>query len=482
VPTRKRPGAPTIKAALLAGFGLTFGIWLFAGFYFSQRMADVERRAAAINLRYVRAQDHLATVRAQILRGSVFVRDALLDPGASNVSHYRQRLDETYRAIDRNLADYEPVVDSAVERRRLARLRTEINDFRDTLKQVIGSDPVRWRTDAATLLHNRIVPKRELALRMSEDMQALNRSAFVQQQTAMADVYGLTQRHVWQTLGVALLASLGIAVFATLYAGRLEDRIRRQQAIDERNTRDLQHLSAKLINAQEDERRTIARELHDEVGQLLTTIKVELAIAGRSVEAAGGSACPLEGARSLTDGAIQTVRDLSRLLHPSLLDDLGLPAAVDSYLTGFGQRHGIDVELLQDRMEDRLTPETEVSAYRIVQEGLTNVARHARATTCRVYLQRLPRTVLVTIEDDGVGFEPGNVWRTGEPRGLGLVGIRERAAQLRGTVRLESAPGRGTRLTVELPARERTLTEPDETIDELIERTADDAELEAARG
>src|SRR2546421_11628186 len=106
-------------------------------------------------------------------------------------------------------------------------------------------------------------------------------------------------------------------------------------------------------------------------------------------------------------------------------------------------------------MDQPLTPEIEASAYRIVQEALTNIAKHARATKCRVYLQRLANTVLITIEDNGAGFDLADVERAGGRAGLGLIGIRERASQLRGTVRLESAPGKGTRLTVELPARSR---------------------------
>ncbi len=224
---------------------------------------------------------------------------------------------------------------------------------------------------------------------------------------------------------------------------------------DAQNARELQELSAKLITAQEEERRSIARELHDEVGQVLTAIKVELAVVQRTIEASGGSARLLEDARSITDGALTTVRDLSHLLHPALLDDLGLPAAVEWYLRGFGKRHDLRVEILHDRMDERLTPEIEVSAYRIVQEALTNVAKHARATACRVYLQRLPNTILITVEDDGVGFDAAEAERAGRHRGLGLIGIRERASYLRGTVRLESAPGKGTRLTVEVPARSR---------------------------
>jgi two-component system, NarL family, sensor histidine kinase UhpB len=149
------------------------------------------------------------------------------------------------------------------------------------------------------------------------------------------------------------------------------------------------------------------------------------------------------------------VRDLSHLLHPALLDDLGLVAATEWYLKGFGKRHGVRTDLLHDRMDERLAPHTEATAYRIIQEALTNVAKHANATSCRVYLQRLTHTLIVTIEDDGVGFDPTEPRSPEGTRGLGLVGIRERVAQLHGTIRLESSPGRGTRLTVEVPADAR---------------------------
>ena len=448
-------GGLTIRTALLLGFGLTFGVWLFAGYYFAQRFGEVERRAGTINERYMRAQERLSTVSAQVLLGSVYVRDALLDPDPSTAPAYRQQLERTYRTVDRALAEYVPVVDSARERQHVAHLREVVGEFRATMLEVIAGNSRHWPTEARTLLRTKIVPKREVVIQVSEDVQALNRGAFVQQQRAIADIYGATQRRLWESLGIAVAASFGIALFATRYAGRLETRLRRQQQQEAQTNDELQRLSAKLITAQEEERRSIARELHDEVGQVLTAIKVELAVAQRSLEAHGTAPQLLQDARSITEGALTTVRDLSHLLHPALLDDLGLPSAVEWYLRGFGVRHDLKTELLQDRMDERFTSEIEASAYRIVQEALTNVAKHARATSCRVYLQRLPHTILITVEDNGAGFDAAAPGKANPRAGIGLIGIRERAAQLRGTVRLESAPGKGTRLTVELPARVR---------------------------
>ena len=446
-----------IRAAVFAGFGLVAGIWLFAGYYFTGRMAELEQRSTAINARYTRAQDLLTTVRGHVLMGSVYVRDALLDPNPATAEEYRHQLEESYRTADEALKGYVPVIDGPGEQARIDRLRRELEDFRRTLFEVLGTDSREWPAEARGLLRRRIMPKREGVMHISEEVQALNRGAFVQQQLEIASLYRATQKRVWQTVSLALAASIAIALTATLYAGRLEQRLQRQRARDVETARDLQRLSSQLLTAQEEERRSIARELHDEVGQVLTAIKVELAVAQRSVEAAGGNANALHDARQITDGALHTVRDLSRLLHPSMLDDLGLPAAIDWYLKGFGRRHGVKIELLQDGMHERLAPEIEAGIYRIVQEALTNVAKHAQANTCRVFLQRLTNTVLVTIEDDGVGFRAEEVSEPGAARGIGLVGIRERVAQLRGELRLESGPGKGTRLTVEVPARSRQL-------------------------
>jgi signal transduction histidine kinase len=446
-----------MRASVFAGFGLVAGIWLFAGYYFSGRMAELEERSTAINARYTRAQDQLTTVRGQVLMGSVYVRDALLDPNPGNAEEYRRQLEESYRTADEALKGYVPVLDVPGEQQRIARLRREIDDFRKTLLEVLSTDPRAWPAEARGLLRGRIMPKREGVMRISEEVQALNRSAFVQQQLDIAALYRATQRRVWQTVGLALAASIAIALLATLYASRLEQRLQRQRLRDAETTRDLQRLSSQLLTAQEEERRSIARELHDEVGQVLTAIKVELAIAERAVDAAGGDIAALRNARGIADGALHTVRDLSRLLHPAMLDDLGLGPAIDWYLKGFGRRHGLKIELLQDGFEGRVAADTEAAIYRIVQEALTNVAKHAQATTVRVFLQRLPHTLLVTIEDDGVGFRPEDVSAPGTTRGIGLVGIRERVMQLRGDLRLETAPGKGTRLTVEVPARAREM-------------------------
>jgi signal transduction histidine kinase len=203
------------------------------------------------------------------------------------------------------------------------------------------------------------------------------------------------------------------------------------------------------MRVREDERRSLARELHDEVGQLLTAAKFQIAAAQRSIDEQGGSPAVLDDLRPIVERALQTVRDLSHLLHPAVLDDLGLSAAVDLHIKEFRRYHGsIRVEMTETGLCDRLPREVETVAYRIVQEGLANIAKHARAQSCRVSLIRLSRSLMVVVGDDGAGFNQGQQ-RHG---GLGLVSMRERVNQVGGSFVVESAPGRGTRIVAELPA------------------------------
>jgi signal transduction histidine kinase len=444
----------TIKAALALGFGLTLGVWLFTGYYFAQRMSAVERESEAIRTRYMRAQELLSQIGAQLLLSSVYVRDALLDPDAGSMPKHRQRLADTYDGLDRALDEYVPVIDSHEERAQIARLQSEIHDFGSTTREVLAGDVARTASDALRVLNTQVVPKRESAIRLSEEVRALNRAALVQQQSSIAEIHRVAERRSWQWLGGALAISLGIGLLALTYSSRLESSLRRQRAVEVQNSRYLQELSAKLITAQEEERRTIARELHDEVGQVLTAIKVELAVAERRLNASGAAGELLADAQVIADSALHSVRDISHLLHPSLLDDLGLAAAVDWYLQAFTKRYAIKTELVPHATGQRLSPEVELAAYRIVQEATTNVARHAGARRCVVTLTADAARLQVVIEDHGKGFDLA-AHESGGRRGLGLIGMRERAALLNGTVRVESAPGRGTRVSASLPTDAR---------------------------
>ena len=449
----------TIKAAVILGFSITLGVWLITGYRSAQRMAAVQQEAQQVSARYMRAQELLSTVRAQVLLASAYIRDALLDPMPSNARTYLVQVDAAYAVIRQSLSEYSPLSESAPTAERLNGLRLETEAYYATITDVLEHDLVTPGRDVGTVLRTRLVPRRDVVIRVSDEVHALNRVAFIEQQRDMAALYASMQRRIWSQLGLALTLSLAIGLVSSAYASRLEQRLRRQMRKEAETAIELQRLSSQVITAQERERRIIARELHDDIGQALSAIKVELALAERAIDSGAPVAVKLLPARTITDNALQSVRDLSRLLHPTILDDLGLPAAVDAYLKESGDRYGLWATASHEGMDGRFSPEVEAAAYRIVQEGFTNIGKHARATTCCVQLKYSGGRLMVTLDDDGIGFDPGAVVAAAGGRGLGLVSMRERAANLGGTFQVDSRRGAGTRLLIELPAERRNREE-----------------------
>ncbi len=442
------PHRLTIRAALFLGFGLTLGLWLFSGYYFTARVTDLQRDAARVTERYIRAQARVSAVRNQVLLASVFVRDALLDPDPESIVDYRIKLDESFRISRRALDQFEPVLATSPESERVDQLRRQISAFERTVLDVLGGDSTRWPVDALPLLRDRIMPQRAATVQMSEDVQSLTRAAYIDQQSATSAIYRVTQQRIWTQFGLAVAASFCIGLLAIRHVGRLEDELRARHEQDAQTSAELQRLSGELFTAQEDERRTIARELHDEVGQALTAIKMELSGASRPNAEAGQAQRAVRDARQMTEDVLQVVRDMSRLLHPAVLDDIGLVAAVDAYVREFRRRSDLSVEFVHTGMEPRIPVNAETAIYRVIQEALTNIARHANAHSCKVLLARTGSRVQVTIEDDGVGFAQ-EVLQTAT-RGIGLLGMRERIAKLHGQCVLDTAPGLGTRVLVTL--------------------------------
>jgi signal transduction histidine kinase len=448
----------SVRMALAIGFCATLGLWLYTSYTVNQRISAAQSDAAGVAARYMRAQELLSTVRAQVLLSSVRVRDALLSPEAGALTDYRDQIEASYRISMMALADYEPVfLGSGGEREQLRNLEREVQQLHVSSAEVLAGAAGRSPSAIRELLNRYIAPRREAAIAFSEEIQALNRRAFVQQQVEIADIHRAAEQRSRRSLGMALVIGLGVLLITSLYAGRLESRLRHQMERDARLSQELQEASAKLIAAQEEERRTIARELHDEVGQALTALKVELEVAQRSI-AAGAPASELGEAQGIADGALKTVRNLTQLLHPAALDDLGLVPAIDSSLRGLARRQEIRAQLHQHDLPDRLPREVELAAYRIVQEAITNVGKHANATRCDVHLTQLPDRLLIEVEDDGIGFVD-DIDRPIIARGLGLISVRERASRLGGTFNIVSEPGHGTRLIVSLPERSAALAE-----------------------
>ena len=223
----------------------------------------------------------------------------------------------------------------------------------------------------------------------------------------------------------------------------ITDRKRSEDVLRQANTR-LQNLSRRLLTIQETERRSLARELHDEIGQALTATKINLQALERFPNPAM-LASRLRDANSIVERALEQVRSLSLELRPPLLDDLGLPAALRWLLDQHARRSGLRVQFVSDPFEGRLAAEVETACFRIVQQGLTNVEKHAGARTVTVELRLVEDALHLHVRDDGAGFDvPAARARAMHGGSLGLLSMEERAALADGGIEWTSAPGCGT--------------------------------------
>jgi signal transduction histidine kinase len=207
-------------------------------------------------------------------------------------------------------------------------------------------------------------------------------------------------------------------------------------------------LLERVIATQEEERKRIARELHDSTSQTLTSLMVGLRVLEDSCQQGGPIQAQAQELRAIAGQTLEEVHSLAMLLRPSILDDMGLSAALQRLVTDWQARHRIPVDLLIHTGSARLSEAVETALYRIVQETLTNIARHAQAREVSVLVERRQEKVVVVVEDDGIGFDP-HYYQQGTH--FGLLGVNERAELLGGKLTIESSPGQGTSIFVEIP-------------------------------
>jgi PAS domain S-box-containing protein len=206
----------------------------------------------------------------------------------------------------------------------------------------------------------------------------------------------------------------------------------------------------KLVKAQEDERKRIARDLHDELGQQLTGLRLKI-VNAENLCRDKAVADELKKIQSIAEQIDQGVDFLAWELRPAALDDLGLFAALEKYVREWSHYSGVTAEFLTSNIEKvRFAPEAETNLYRIAQEALNNVHKHAAAKTVEIALKKRDNLIVLIIEDDGRGFDPQD--NKNREKGIGLIGMQERALLLGGEFEIESAPGRGTSVFVRVPA------------------------------
>jgi signal transduction histidine kinase len=265
----------------------------------------------------------------------------------------------------------------------------------------------------------------------------------------------LFRRMVITWIGAFILALILLAYNFNLLIREIERRKELQQ-LEKKNAVSYRMLSARILELQDVERRRIARELHDSVGQYLAALKINLGGLQRRESASPPQNQPLLAESvDLTDRAILEVRTISHLLHPPLLDELGFHSAARWYAEGFAKRSGVRVELHLTEIVERLPKEIELALFRVLQESLTNIHRHANASQVDIAVDCTDDDVVLCVHDNGQGIHRRVLdrFRAGEAGGIGLAGMRERLAELGGTLEVESHPG-GTQIRATLPTHE----------------------------
>jgi signal transduction histidine kinase len=296
-------------------------------------------------------------------------------------------------------------------------------------------------------LFNELENQPEKVLDLAGRIDALNQASLArEEQEIEAQQTKLRKIAIAATL-MLLLLECAIAIFSTAYMYRLDKVSEAERKRAEKAEQELRRLSNQLVRVQEEERKTISRELHDEVGQLLTGLRMELGALSR-YGPDDEFRERLESVKDLAEEALRSVRNLALLVRPSMLDDLGLEPALHWQAREFSRRCGIPVSVNIDGKLDNLPEALRLCLYRAIQEAMTNCGKHAEASRVTVIVKQDDARVIASVQDDGRGFDA-----LLQTPGLGLMGMTERVRALQGRMSVASEPGSGTLISLELPAR-----------------------------
>jgi signal transduction histidine kinase len=389
----------------------------------------------------------LEQIRSEIYLSGTDMRDFLLSPGMGGVEAPRRDILAIQAQTQAALDTYALSLD-AQEQDAFQALRSEIDEWFQVFQSAFQWTPSERERLRATFFNEQVVPRRITMLQIADRIAEMNELGLNRAEERLAASAENLRLSLYVTFGIALLGGMMLAIATTALTLRLEREVERRLKETIEARADLQALSAGLVRAQEDERRTLARELHDEVGQSLSAIMMEAASAAATTNP-GGIRDRVSSIGSMAEKTLNTVRDMALLLRPSMLDDFGLVPALNWHAREMSKRTGLHVRIDADEISDDLPDEHKTCIYRVVQEALNNAARHANARNLQVVVRDEGARVIFSVRDDGIGFDKRFL------RGLGLLGMEERVRRLGGELHIDSEMGRGTTISAELPLPER---------------------------
>lgn len=422
-----------ILRVLVAGFALVILLLLAAAVVGVQNIHSIQQSAANL----VREQSVTNRLLDELKRQQKSLSEVFLvlarDPESVDDQAILAQLDETGSLIERITAEGGQTADHAL----WERLRQSSAAFSAEARRLLEvEDPETFASLDLFRAHESFLSVVTLLIE----------SEYRKVSEAQTEIDARSTRSLRESL---LFACLSVAL-ATVFAVFTVRLARRLTLAIEEQAAELGRVSWHMMSDQEDTARRFSHELHDELGQSLTAVKTNLA----AMSADHGGA-RLEDSLRLVDEAIGNVRQMSQLLRPTILDDFGLEAGLRWLTEGFSMRTGIPVEF-RSGFSGRLADQTETHLFRIAQEALTNVARHAKARGVSLSLEPAGAEIVLRIADDGRGMPPPAPPSPGTHRALGLIGMRARARSAGGDIAIHSQPGRGVVIEVRLPAHDET--------------------------
>jgi len=428
---------------LSLGFGGLIVFIIAASIIALIQLDRVRTDDARIRRAFLTRLESLEQMRSQIYLSGTYIRDYLLSPDPSGAAAQRERLAQIETQTKAMLDSYARQLDTA-EGETFGALQTEIDDYWKVLQTTFQWTPEERERLRYAFFYEQLVPRRTTMMQIADAIAGINERGLNRAENRLGRSAENLRASLLVTFGIACIGGLALALATIALTLRLERELERRFEESVQTRADLQQLSAKLVRAQEDERRSLARELHDEIGQSLSGILME---AGNAETARD----PLDlrerlrAIGAIAERTLNQVRDLALLLRPSMLDDFGLLPALNWQAREVSKRTGLNIAVDADAACDDLPEEHRTCIYRAVQEAMNNAARHAQARSVRVIVRREAGKVRFSVQDDGQGFD------TRYTRGLGLLGMEERVRRLGGALTVESQPGRGATVSAELP-------------------------------
>jgi signal transduction histidine kinase len=426
---------------LVIGFGILVVLIAVLGVGAIRRTDAIYRDMQAAQDSYSQMESFRRGVVLDMYLADILVRDYLLDPSPLNAPHHREELlpirDSLQRRVDqlsgKMLETHSPD---------LLRIQAEVEAYWESLDPIFEWTPKEKAERSWIFLARKVLPRREAVVGLAREVARLNAETVERERQRLQNSQQVLHRFLIQMTGVALIIGILVALLTT-------HRVASQRRQIEQTQNNLRRLSQRLVQAQELERRRLSRELHDEVGQMMTALGIELGnLETLRHDDSNSFQTRMEDAKRLNADAMRALRDLAMGLRPSMLDDLGLEAALEWQGREFSRHTGVPATVKVHGALDDLNDEQRTCIYRVVQEALTNCARHANAKEVNVSLRTEGECIEVIIQDNGNGFHPS----VSKPRGLGLLGIQERVQAIDGKLRISSEPKRGTVIEVRIPA------------------------------